>query len=500
MYKLGIIGFGVVGKSVLSFLRNTKNHVSNTGDATSNVARIVRECETIEVWDKRALNDEELLLLEQARAVFVNGTDVGLDSFFQHNDFVVASPGIDLSAYKQWRHKIVCELDFFSAFFSKPVVAITGSVGKTTITRLLGVLANKLPVSVASPWPINSEDRTHVRAAIGGNIGIGMLDLVGHQQDIDTAIVELSSFQLEFSTHFVPAVAIYTNIYPNHLDRHGTIKSYCAAKTTMLHKQEAGNIAIFSHELLTGPSARFMADELEQIRSQIVVTSPHKLKRAAITAIPVSCFHLVYLDGKQIILASYENYKSAASIILVDNVELPDITFTSNWVQVIAGLYLMGLAVDKLPMLLKKTTTEDLLPGLGHRVHLCATVKGVDFYDDSKSTITQATLAAVERLAEQKRPIIVILGGLSKGIDRSWLMTALGKISYIKRVFCFGPESSQFEGAEEYETLEALMQAVGSIMTTGDIVLFSPSGTSFDFFKNYEHRGQVFEQLVQNLA
>ena len=102
----------------------------------------------------------------------------------------------------------------------------------------------------------------------------------------------------------------------------------------------------------------------------------------------------------------------------------------------------------------------------------------------------------------EDKPYVIgsILGGLGKGIDRSWLMPALAKIPQIKQIFCFGPESSQFVGASEYETLEDVMQAIGKVMVAGDLVLFSPSGTSFDFFKNYEHRGQVFEQLVQKLA
>ena len=142
---------------------------------------------------------------------------------------------------------------------------------------------------------------------------------------------------------------------------------------------------------------------------------------------------------------------------------------------------------------------QTLLSDLQHRVRHCATVRGVAFYDDSKSTVAEATYAAAERLADSGRPMIIILGGLGKGADRSWLMPALEKLDNVKQIFCFGPECAVFPGAKACDTLEAVMDGVDDIMLPGDLVLFSPSGSSFDFFKNYEHRGQIFEGLVKRL-
>ncbi len=406
MYKLGIIGFGVVGKSALAFLRNTSVEAS-----PNRIVQIMQQCKEIAVWDKRTLDEHEVSLLKQAGATFIDGNKTDLKTFFEQHDFIVASPGVDLSAHQQYRHKVLCELDFFSVFFKKPTIAITGSVGKTTITRLLGSLANKLPEAVSGK---------RLQVAVGGNVGIGMLDLISDQKQIDVAVVELSSFQLELSTTFAPKIALYTNFYPNHLDRHKTFAGYCAAKLTMLNAQGPQGVAIVSYDLLAGPAKTIIADELEQARSQIVVTSAHKLDRVAMKAIPVANFHLLYLDGTSIMLATYEQFKRTTSVILIGNITLPDITFASNWVQVIAGLYLLGLAVDQLPVVLKTMPLEELVPDLAHRVRHCATIRGVDFYDDSKSTIAQATLAAAQRLATQNRPLIVILGGLGKGTDRSW--------------------------------------------------------------------------------
>ena len=486
MYKLGIIGFGVVGKSALALLSSTRV------EGTSNrVECVLSESKKISVWDNRVLDEHEVTLLKHADAVFIDGHSTDLKNFFEQHDILLASPGVDLSPYQQYRSKILCELDFFSVLFNKPTIAITGSVGKTTITRLLGSLANIVP---------KKGNGRRLQVAIGGNVGIGMLDLVSQQKELDAAVIELSSFQLELNTSFSPNIAIYTNFYPNHLDRHKTFAGYCAAKLTMLYAQGPQDTAIISYELLVGQAQFIMASTFKSVRSKILVTAVSKLDDTALKLVPISHFQLLYIDGTSIMLATYEYFNCTATILLVENIILPDLTFISNWMQVVAGLYVMGLAVEQLPAVLKKISQEKLLSDLGHRVRHCATIRGVDFYDDSKSTIAEATLAAVARLTTKKRPLIIILGGLSKGIDRSWLMPELAKMHPVKHIFAFGPESHQFPGATACNTLEEVIQVIGLIMKDGDIVIFSPSGTSFDFFKNYEHRGKVFEQLVQKLA
>ncbi len=496
MYKVGIIGFGVVGKSVLSFLRDKKIHQA-CRQQDSLPAKLVMQCQHIAVWDKRVLDSNELELLGASSAVFVDGSSLDLAVFIQSNDFVVASPGIDLGPYQMFAHKIVTELDFFSAFFCKPVLAITGSAGKTTITKLLGSLANLVAINT----PCNSEGGTDggvsCRVAMGGNVGIGMLDLISKQDEIDVAIIELSSFQLEFNAHFTPIVAIYTNVYPNHLDRHKTLDGYWQAKASMIRLEQSPRVIIASHDLLQGQASSLIIDDLVKTRSRIIVTTDQP---ANLVDVSLPTFDALYMHDTQVILATYHDGICTKKHVLIEHIMLPTITFVANWLQVVAGLYALGFAIEQLPAMLLKAQSEKLLPEFAHRVRHCATVRGVDFYDDSKSTIAQATLAAANRLALLQRPIIIIVGGLGKGIDRSWLMDAFANIPQIKKVFCFGPESHQFVGAEACATLADVVSAVASSMTPGDIVLFSPSGTSFDFFKNYEHRGQVFEQLVQKLA
>ncbi len=484
MYKIGILGFGVVGKSALALLAHPPQATINVVEKAKRLMAMAASGCKVTIWDKRVLDDQEQALLMAAGATQVDAGRVLLADFLASTDIVIASPGVDLSSYQVFSEKIVTELDIFSAYFQKPVVAITGSAGKTTVTKLLGALASMLSTSDGHPC----------RVVIGGNVGIGMLDLIGKQDEIDVAVIELSSFQLEFNQHFSPSVAIYTNLYPNHLDRHKTLAQYWQAKAAMVKKQVVSNVVILSHELAIMP---MVAETFASKQQNILITADHEL---APQSIKLANFSLLYPKNNAIMLATYQHGRCEKSVVLIDQITFPDITFLANWLQVLAGLYALGLVVERLPSVLTKAVAEGLLPAFAHRVRLVASLRGVDFYDDSKSTIAQATLAAVVRLAKQGRPIMLILGGLGKGIDRSWLMGSLKAVPGIKKVLSFGPERAQFAGSVQYETLEEVIDAIGQMMVAGDVVLFSPSGTSFDFFKNYEHRGLVFEQLVQRLA
>ncbi len=144
-----------------------------------------------------------------------------LTNFLEYNDYIIASPGIDLRPYQSYEHKFVTEIDLFCQDWQKPLITITGTVGKTSTTHLLSEL-----LKLAG-----------LRVATGGNIGTGMLDLLNEQTSSDCAVLELSSFQLEYAQHCTPDLAIITNIYPNHLDRHGTYDEYTRAKLRSIQLQ-----------------------------------------------------------------------------------------------------------------------------------------------------------------------------------------------------------------------------------------------------------------------
>jgi len=204
--KIGIWGLGAVGKSALSFLTPFECQVS--------------------VCDKRELKGDETALLEGHAAQLV--PHELLAQFFEMNDIIIPSPGINIKPLEDYKEKLVCELDLFSALVKKPTIAITGSIGKTTIVHILTHLLNKLGV----------------KALAAGNIGLPLLDAIAQQNEYDMLVLELSSFQLQHHKTFAPDIAAITNFYPNHLDQHRDIEEYLTAKGQLFAHQKETQKAI----------------------------------------------------------------------------------------------------------------------------------------------------------------------------------------------------------------------------------------------------------------
>ncbi len=346
-----------------------------------------------------------------------------LEQFLKTCDVIIPSPGIDLRGYAQYAHKWLAELDLFMLFAQKPIIAVTGSLGKTTVTHTIGAVLQ----------------RAGKKVLVGGNIGIGLCSLLARQAGVDYIVLEVSSFQLELCTLFSPHVAVWTNFYPNHLDRHGTLEAYFAAKANLLARQGVADHVIVWAEL---------SEQLHKL-----VTSPRHWRTVA------------------------------------------EQGYAQNRCYVQAVMDALGIAV---------TVADDEVGGsLEHRLEFVRQINGIDFYNDSKSTVPQATLAALDRLTG--RPIILLLGGLSKGVDRRVLIAQL--VGRVKMVICVGAESAQLcawcalygipcEGGLQFDESVKIAYTKG---VSGDVVLLSPSGSSFDLFANYQQRGVIFKQLVAAL-
>ncbi len=349
-----------------------------------------------------------------------------IQDLFAQSEYLLPSPGIDIRAYKnEYEGTWLTELDLFQSLFRKKIIAITGSVGKTTVTHLLTHALK------AAGW----------RVEAAGNIGTPMFDMIEKQNKLDAIVLEVSSFQLEHAQSFAPELAIWTNLYPNHLDRHTTMKNYFLAKYNLLKNQTDAQQAIASLAL----------------QSQIEKQQPKSV------------------------------------ILFFDSEEKPSVHpsgFAVNW-----------LIVEKALSLLQVTFPDHIeAPSLAHRLEKVAEINGVTFINDSKSTTPSSTLAAIESLEAPR--ILLFLGGLSKGIDRSKLIKKLRTKSI--KIFCFGKESQQLFtickqhniAASCHDTLDPAVQECMKTMQLHDIVLFSPAGSSFDEFQNYEERGNVFKKIV----
>jgi UDP-N-acetylmuramoylalanine--D-glutamate ligase len=463
--KIGILGFGVVGKSALSFLQNKKNL-----DLKHLAADL--EAAKIDVWDQ--------------------GSSLSMNDFIDLHDLIIPSPGINLNDFYSVREKFICELDIFSAYFKKPVVAITGSLGKTTITKIFGILLAK---SGFNPF-------------VGGNIGLGMLEAIGKQDSYDIGVLELSSFQLEFSKYFAPDLALFTNCFPNHLDRHKTLKEYFDAKFNLFKYQTAEQFALFPWQILQGEVGALFAEQVNTLKSNICFVSDSLEAQDFPASVLSNChpelvsgsivkpYKIFYRQDNNLMFSCHPELGSGSNTIF-DLSVLPEVTFIQNWIMIIAGLYLLGADLEELQRFFIENSF--VVDDHHHRVEHFATINGVSFYDDSKATVIQSTLAAVKRLACKGR-VILILGGLNKGVDRSPIISELAQVKELKKVYCYGPNCSDFGSFScNLNSLEDIISDITKITQPGDQVLFSPSGTSFDFYQNYKHRGGVFKELILKL-
>jgi UDP-N-acetylmuramoylalanine--D-glutamate ligase len=387
------------------------------------------------------------------------------DAFFAQSDFIIASPGIDISPYySAHKHKWLTELDLFHQHWQKTVLAITGSVGKTSVTTLLGQL-------------MTNHD---VRPAVAGNIGTPMLELIKSRNIYDLAILEVSSFQLEYCTSFAPDLALWTNFVPNHLDRH-TIEQYFDAKANIFSHQTDQQIAIIPFDLFARLSNRYP-------HKRYIVITENQISVAEKDHIIASEHTLFMLEDT--ILCKYT--KNGRQELLAMRT-MPETTFVSNWLAICAILDTLGHDLDTLSEYAQDLSIPE------HRMEKI-TKERTTFYNDSKATTPTSTLSAINRLAGQE--LILFLGGLSKGIDRSHLVNALrGKV---KRIYCFGTEAPLLhQWCNDYAIPSSAHTSLDEAFTECmrnkkkcEVILFSPSGSSYDLFKDYEVRGTYFKQLI----
>jgi len=444
--KIGIWGFGRLGKAAVNYF--------------------VDQGYTIEVMNNQTLSSATLQNFADKNINF-RYEKKEKEKFFLSNDFLLPSPGIDIREYyATYRNKWISELDFFQTKFKKPIIAITGSVGKTTIAHMLSKILD-----------YHGADRI-----TGGNIGTPTFDLINQQHACDVAIVEASSFQLEYCKQFAPNIAVITNFYPNHLDRHKDTKEYFKAKLPILAHQNQNQYAVLPFDL------RSAVTSLISLKQRCAFFASYRPSDATLQQLKKN-ESLFYSANTSII-----QYINGSHTKLIDLQHLPKITFKENWLILSSVLTLLNIP----PATLVESVQSITLPA--HRLEHVATINFVDFYNDSKSTTPASTQAAVKKLAN--RPIKLFLGGLSKGIDRAPLIKMLKP--YIQHAYCFGNEATTLDytcnqyaiSSTHYKTLkEAFICCVQNIKP-GDQVLFSPAGSSFDLYKNYQERGNHFKKLV----
>ena len=347
-------------------------------------------------------------------------------------------------------------------------VGITGSAGKTTTTTLVGNMAK-----------ISYGDKAY----IGGNIGDPLINYVDSMQPDDIAILELSSFQLE-QMMISPNIAVILNITPNHLDRHGTMEAYTAAKARILEFQSRQDVAILGRDDKGAWSLR------DHVRGKLYTFSLHELEEGLDGA--------YYHDG----LLNMRDGNAYLPLMLREKIQLRGDHNVSNVLAAFAIGHAAGFRLDAM------LEAAEEFRGVAHRLELVRELNGVRWYNDSIATAPERSIAAIHSFEE---PIVLLLGGRDK--DLPWEELIQLSSQRVDHVVLFGEAAEKIQKTVDglglsqmrptlsrVKNLQEAVLKAAELAEAGDVVLLSPGGTSFDEFKDFAERGERFKAWVQELT
>ncbi|MGD0073443.1 MAG: UDP-N-acetylmuramoyl-L-alanine--D-glutamate ligase [Candidatus Binataceae bacterium] len=435
--RVVVLGLGVTGRGVARFL----------------AARGARLC----LIDQRADIDRDGL---PPGAELHLGPE--LSNCLSGADLVIPSPGVarDYPLLREAvaaRIPVLSELELASRFLAGPLVAITGTNGKSTVTVMLGEVLKA----------------AGMQAFVGGNLGTPLIDAIGAAHDV--AVVEVSSFQLEWIESFRPHVAIHLNLTDDHLYRYRDLEEYGRFKARIFENQNADDFAIINRDdpHVWRLNGRLKARTISFGLSQAAAPPAIQLDRDA----------LVFDDG------------TTRRRVGIGALKIPGRHNLANATAVAAAAMVLGVDAKPIERVFAEFT------GLAHRIEFVRERNGVTFVDDSKGTNVGATVEAIAAVAA---PIIWIAGGVDKGGDYSPLRVLLKE--KVRRAILIGEARYKMQAAlsdvTEVELTATLADAVAraaAIARRGDTILLSPACSSFDQFRNYEERGRIFKELARAL-
>jgi len=378
-------------------------------------------------------------------------------------DLVVPSPGVppsnEIIKEAEWRQiPILSELEVAVRFLRVPLVAVTGTNGKTTTVTLIGhILA-----------------QAGKRVFLGGNIGTPLISYVSGPQEDDWVVVEASSFQLLWTETFHPTVGILLNVTQDHLDYHGSFAAYRAAKERLFEQQGVGDVAIVNGD-------EEETERLKQrLRSHVITFSSRK-------KLPPPS---IFLAGEEIY---YHASEGTSERYPCSAIHLPGLHNVENCMAAIVCARECGCGEEEIRDAIAS------FRGIPHRIEQVAEIGGVTYVDDSKGTNCDAVKRALETFPQ---PLILLMGGRDKDSDFSILRPVLAK--QVKQLIAFGEArmriAEMVAGSVPVISTPTLREAVTqakAIAGSGDIVLLSPGCASFDEFRDYRERGIMFRRWVE---
>jgi UDP-N-acetylmuramoylalanine--D-glutamate ligase len=382
-------------------------------------------------------------------------------------ELVVTSPGVPrdsllLRTAIEKRIPVIGEIELAGRFLKMPIAAITGTNGKSTVVVLLGEILKALGR----------------RTFVGGNLGTPLIDAVGGEWDV--AVVEVSSFQLEWIEKFRPQAGVHLNLSDDHFDRYKDLEDYGRAKARLFENQDASDYAILNRD---DPNVWKLANS---VRSRVIGFGHDRGGNGA----------SIWFDQRSnAIVYDFDFGATPRGRISLEGFRLRGRHNISNAMAASAAALALGVAAKDIERALAS------FRGLAHRIEVVHERSGVTYVDDSKGTNVGAVVEAIDALAA---PIILIAGGLDKGGDYAPLKRPLGE--KVKLAIFNGAArdkmATALAGATQIETVATLKEAVehaARAARPGDTVLLSPACSSFDQFKDYAERGNVYKELVRAL-
>jgi UDP-N-acetylmuramoylalanine--D-glutamate ligase len=383
---------------------------------------------------------------------------------FRDQDLIVVSPGVPfetlpLQNARKLNIPVIGEVELAAQSLTGSIVAITGSNGKTTTTTLAGEI-------IASGGG---------KVLVGGNIGTPAISFADQSSPETWVVLEISSFQLETIETFRPKIAAILNVTPDHLDRHGSMENYRAAKARIFENQTSEDFAVLN--LDNDVTVKLGSG----LKAQLFWFSRTKeVERGAF----VRGGKIVFKDSK------------AVDVMPVSEISLKG---THNLENVLAAVCI-GMLAGVEPEKIRRAVNQ--FKAVEHRLEFVTEIDGVQYFNDSKATNVDATIKALESFPKN---IHLILGGKDKGSDYTLLNPLLAE--RVKQVYTIGAAAQKIEqqiGSTvpivSASTLENAVRKAVQVATAGDIVLLAPGCASFDQFDSYEHRGRVFKEIVHTLA
>ena len=436
--KILVVGLGKTGLETIDFLLDRDADV-RASDSSA--------LETI----KETVKNRESKGVQVEAGGHTNGT-------FLWADTIVLSPGVPFSVPQIQKAmtegiEVISEVELASRFIKTPIIAITGSNGKTTTSTLIARIL----------------ERNGRKVFLGANIGTPLIKIAGESDSYDILVLELSSFQLQGIKSFRPYVALVLNISPNHLDHHESFDEYVESKMKIFSNQTSDDWFIYNND------DQVINKYLPDVRSQKIPFSIKRLEEGA------------SYDGRVIKFRVNVYDIASAKLLGVHNIE--------NMMAAIAGTSILGCN----PELIQKEINS--FEPLEHRNEYIGRLSGARVYNDSKSTSPAATVRALESIPP---PIILIAGGKDKGVSFEPLKNLVKE--KVKLMVLIGESKDRMKNelgegvvSEFADSLRQALEITSKHVAPEDSVLFSPACSSFDMFSSYEDRGMKFKEIVESI-